>query len=104
MLAAAHGRIASVSALGLDYLDLIPQNTSVQIRNGSTGALVTTVQPAGTIRAVALSSRLAAVLVEATGPHVQWYSLADGHRVGSIPLACGALPILGMNGDGRRIL
>ena len=81
----------------------------VEIRNATTGALVASFSPAGLVTAVALSSRLAAVLVEtAGGTRIEWYATATGAPLGS-KAAAGAAPLLSASGDlivfrtGRKI-
>lgn len=105
MLAASAGRILIVPATGLDYDLPDPTNLTVQIRDGANGALVSSFQPVGTIEAVALSSRLAAVLV-GSGSQLRlvWYAVSDGHQVGSRTLASTHAAMYGMNRNGRRIL
>ena len=71
----------------------------VEIRDATTGALVASFAPAGLVTAVALSSRLAAVLVETPGgTSIEWYDPVTGAPLGSLA-APGAAPSLSAFGE-----
>jgi len=59
----------------------------VEIRNATTGALVSQFSPPGTIRALGLSRRFAAVVVEASdGKRIIRYAVGTGAKLGSTPV------------------
>jgi hypothetical protein len=59
----------------------------VEIRNATSGALVSELSPPGTIGAIGLSRRFAAVLVEASDRHrIIRYAVGTGAQLGSTPV------------------
>ena len=89
-LDAADGRLALVpSASPVANYEPLPRpapNGPVEIRRASSGALVTSFAPAGTVRAVALSARYATALVERAGGAraIETYDATTGSRVASV--------------------
>jgi hypothetical protein len=86
LLAYRAGRVALVPlANGLPPEDQPADH--VEIRNATTGALVSQFSPPGTIRALGLSRRFAAVLVEASdGTRIVRYAVGTGAKLGSTPV------------------
>jgi hypothetical protein len=71
------------------------QGDRVQIHDATTGALVSELLPMGTIRAVSLSSSVAAVLVTTdTGTkRIERYDIESGELIGAVPVHRGVLRI-----------
>jgi hypothetical protein len=100
VLAAASGRIAlAPAALGLPRIAPV-ENGPVEIRNASTGSLIRNFAPVGTVRALALSRSIAAVLVaDAAGKkRIERYALATGALLGSTPVSSATVAELDLAG------
>ena len=72
------------------------QANRVEIHNATTGALVSELLPDGTIRAIALSPSVAAVLVrsDAGQNRIERYSAEGGNLLGATPVRSGVTPRL----------
>ncbi len=110
LLAASSGRIAlvpparSYTWAGRGSLDWPRASASapVQVRATATHAVVSTFTPHGTVRALALSTTRAAVLLgTAQGLAIEWYDAGSGARLGhvSVPLATAHE----LSTDGRHV-
>jgi hypothetical protein len=113
LLAGASGRVALVeparsassngrSASAFDWPRAALDGT-VQIRDTTTVAIVSSFRPSGTVRAVALSARRAAVLVESAGGarRIEWYDVDSGARLGTV--AVPAATDNRLSTDGRYV-
>jgi hypothetical protein len=99
--AASAGRIAVVPADRTIRSSPVPRAVEggpVQIRDAVTGTLVSSFAPTGTVRAVALSSRIAAVLVTEAGVRrIDRYDAVNGALLGKtiVPAATAELELAG---------
>lgn len=107
LIAGAAGRLALVQAAatsssnGRGSLDWPRAATDgrVDVRDTATGRLVTSFRPHGIVRAIALSSIRAVVLVESGAMRrIEWYDSDSGERLGVVPVRAGTLST-----DGRLV-
>ena len=98
LISAALGRVAVVPPLrsyhwaGTGNLDWprAAANARIEIRNTLTGTLVTSFTPTGTVRAIALCTGVAVVLVQQGGAmNIDWYDSTTGKRIGVKPVPAG---------------
>ncbi len=86
-LATASGRIAIAPINPVPGVDqsVEPSNGTVELRRADSGQLLRTIATAGPVRAVALSRRLLACIVETpTQKRIAWYSVGSGDLLGSL--------------------
>ncbi len=99
LVAASGNRVALVPAAEGGESPSAAAGGPVEIRDATTGALLTSFAPAGLVTAVALSSQLVAVLVETPGgTSIEWYDPVTGAPLGSLA-APGTAPSLSAFGE-----
>jgi hypothetical protein len=92
-VAASAGRIAYIRAAAVpsDGRPVANAHLPIEVREATTGDLVSRVEPDGLPLAVALAPHHVAVLARTAGKlHVSWYEADSGRRVGSVPVPRGA--------------
>jgi hypothetical protein len=101
-LAVAGNRVALIPADLSETTTPEPHSVAggpVEIRNATSGQLVASFSPAGTVEAVALTARAAAVLVsDASGKRIERYDAVTGDFIASTPVDRAAAPEIDMAG------
>ncbi|MFL5911221.1 MAG: hypothetical protein ACJ768_11695 [Gaiellaceae bacterium] len=100
-VAASGNDVAYVSASGAASADghpLASPTVPVEVRDITTGSLVTSVSPEATPVAIGLSAKILAVLSRSGGQlALDWYDVSTGKPIGTLQLPLGASPALSVS-------